>query len=194
MRFDDMADYEPGRNCSPRHMMHFNPCTRVQSARDDVASNICAAFLNKKSVSMTWRAISARPYPVVLVYVVGCLSEERGRRAFASQGAPRALLLCAAAWLASMHAVHRRRVSRQGGYSKQALVPTVNLPVSLILRAYIRAFTLKVSRALISVPVLVLHDPPTRRHFTSMTLLHKEEGRADWVLAGAYTRSLLSAT
>jgi len=48
-----------------------------------------------------------------MVYIGGALSGAAGRRAFASRGAPRALLLCAAAWLASLHALRRRRVTRR---------------------------------------------------------------------------------
>ena len=151
---------------------------------------------------------------VLLVYVAAALSGEAGRRGFASHAAPCALLLFAAAWLASLHAVRRRRVARQGFFfaskhssdvespsrhphictnihpevtscsdigPRTSTHPTLNLP--LVMCTSVRAFTLKVrvSHALISVRVVVLDDPATRRHFTSMTMLTKEEGRADWV-------------
>ena len=59
------------------------------------------------------RVLYARPWVEVLVHVAGALSGAAGRRAFASRGAPRALLLCGAAWLASLLAVRRRRVARR---------------------------------------------------------------------------------
>jgi hypothetical protein len=65
--------------------------------------------------------MSGGPCSVLLVYVAGALrveashgeQGEAGRGSFASRGGPRTLLLCAAAWLASLHAVRRRRVARR---------------------------------------------------------------------------------
>jgi hypothetical protein len=48
-----------------------------------------------------------------MVYVGGALSYEAGRDAFTSRGAPQAILLCAAAWLTSLHAFRRRRIARR---------------------------------------------------------------------------------
>ena len=49
---------------------------------------------------MSSPAATVRSAPlVVLVYLAGVFSGAAERRAFASRGAPRALLLCAAAWL-----------------------------------------------------------------------------------------------
>jgi hypothetical protein len=49
---------------------------------------------------MTSAAATVRSAPlVVLIYIGGALSSEAGRGAFAARGAPRTLLLCAAAWL-----------------------------------------------------------------------------------------------
>ena len=63
---------------------------------------------------MTSPAATVRSAPlVVLVYLGGALISRAGRRSFKSEGAPRALLLCVAAWLASLHAVRRRRVARR---------------------------------------------------------------------------------
>jgi len=46
---------------------------------------------------------SVRPWFVVLIYLFGTLSGAEGRHTFASRGAPRTLLMCAAACLAGAY-------------------------------------------------------------------------------------------
>ena len=55
----------------------------------------------------------------------------------------------------------RDKDNEAGGLLRTSTRPTLNL--LLLLRASVCVFTLKVSRAPISVRVLVLDDPPTRR-------------------------------
>jgi len=76
---------------------------------------------------MMWRETSARPCTVVLVYVGGALSYEAGRGAFNSRGAPQAILLCAAAWLTSLHAFRRRRIARRH-FTSMMLLTKVGTP------------------------------------------------------------------
>ena len=61
---------------------------------------------------MTSPAATVRSAPLVmLVYLAGALASEHARRSFKSEGAPRVLLLCVAAWLA-------------GAYTRPLLSPT----------------------------------------------------------------------